>query len=190
MWIGCCQPPELFWRIHRSARVGLELEAEAGAVHELPVHLPLALAPLEPERPRDAQGHLADVRQRDRREHCVAGRRRDVRERHRLGIEAVVARRVADEPELEQLVALPGRQDLAGRPASVDLLQAVLQPDDRRVAEALGDLVEVDDDVHPLRHADAIAGDLDRPRQQVAVVEITQNGIFWLRFAGLVRKNS
>ena len=48
---------------------------------------------------------------------------------------------------------LPGRQDLAGRSAAVDLLEAVLEADPRRVAEAPGDLGEVDDDVVALRHA-------------------------------------
>ena len=51
----------------------------------------------------------------------------------------------------------------------VGLLQPVFQMDPLG-PEALGDRVEVDDDVGPLRDSHTVARDLDRPRKQVAVV--------------------
>src|SRR4051794_29333373 len=57
--------------------IHLRGEAKAGAVHELPVDLPAAVAALEPERPRDARCEVGDLGQRDRPEHAVAGPGRD-----------------------------------------------------------------------------------------------------------------
>src|SRR3954452_19372869 len=149
--------------------IHLRGEPKAGAVHELAVDLPAAVAALEAERPRDARCEVGDLGQRDRSEDAVVGPGRDARRRHGLGIEAAVVDDPAHGAELEQRVALAGGQDPAGRPAAVDLLEAVLQADPLG-AEALRDLREVDDDVCPLRHADPVAERLDRPRQEVAVI--------------------
>src|SRR3954467_9993377 len=85
----------------------------------------------------------------------------------------VVERSVLDgspDAELEELVALAGGQDLPGRPAAVDLLEAVLEDQPLGVAELAGDPREVDDDVVALRDAHANARRLDRPAEQVAVL--------------------
>src|SRR4051795_4339492 len=103
--------------------IHLRGEAKAGAVHELPVDLPAAVAALEPERPRDARCEVGDLGQRDGPEHAIAGPGRDARRRHGLGIEAAVVDGPAHEAELEQRVALTGAQKPAGRPAAVDLLE-------------------------------------------------------------------
>ena len=64
---------------------------------------------------------------------------------------------------------LARRQDAPGRAPAVELLEAVLE-DDPCGSEAVGDLLEVDDDVVALGDRDAEARGLDRPPEQVAVV--------------------
>src|SRR4051812_15278013 len=147
--------------------VHLRHEAELRAVHEPAVDLPSAVAALEAEPPGDPRLGRGDVRQPDRVEDRVAQHGLDARGGDRLGIEAPVLLDGA-ELELEQLVALSRSEDLAGRPAAVDLLEPVLQMDALR-AEAVGDLLEVDDDVGALRDAHRVARHLDRPGQEVAV---------------------
>jgi hypothetical protein len=93
-----------------------------------------------------------------------------MRERHGLRVEAAVRHGASREAELEHLVPAAGRQDPISRAAAVDLLEAVLEADARRVAEALGDLGEVDDDLDAFRDREPVARHLDRARQQVAVV--------------------
>src|SRR5881227_1919839 len=103
MWIGCCQPPELFSRIHRSAEFRFTVKRIWSQSKNFPLtcHWPL---------PRS---------KRNRRVIRGVGR-----------VHAVVAHGVAHEPELhEHVLALARGQDLARRAPAVDLLEAILQPE-------------------------------------------------------------
>ena len=159
--------------------VALHGEAETRAVHELAVDLPLAVSALEAEgaRQTDSIGSSGSVvgrhrRQANRREDAIVRAAGHMGKRHRLRVEAAVGRRIrSDQPELHDRVSgIAGRQDLVGRAPPVHLLQSILEPDTARTAEPIPDLPEVDDDLHAFGHGHACAGDLDRPRQEVAVV--------------------
>src|SRR5439155_1873648 len=97
---------------------------------------------------------------------------------------------VAHEPELdEDVLALAGGQDLARRGPSIDLLEAILQPQspDAKVA---GKLLEVDDEVDALGHTGLDAapgrrGHPDRLRQEVAVVGDDPEGGRLARVVGI-----
>src|SRR5438552_8545434 len=122
-------------------RVPVHREADLVAVEELPVDLPLAVAPLEAEPARDPRGRP---------------RGQGVEPHRRVGrVYAVVAHAVAHEPELhEHVLALAGGQDLARRAPAVYLLEAILQPQPLD-AEVARERLEVDDDVYALRNTDA-----------------------------------
>ena len=122
-------------------RVPVHREADLVAVREATVHGPLAVLPLEAEPARDPGGWPGG---------------QGVEPHGRVGrVDAVVAHGVAHEPELHQhVLALAGGQDLAGRGAAVDLLEAILQPQTLD-AEVARDRLEVDDDVYALRNTDA-----------------------------------
>ena len=124
------------------------------AVGKLVVDDPLPVIAVEHEVPRDPRrdnaGQLVERR---------VGRRINT-----------VVRHCGSNPELHARDALARSEDVAGWPLPIVLLQAVLQANRCVAAYQTLDLVEVNDNVIALCHPNAEAGDLYRPRQQVAVI--------------------
>src|SRR2546426_1886329 len=124
------------------------------AVGKLVVDDPLPVIAVEHEVPRDARrdnaGQLVERR---------VGRRINT-----------VVRHCGSNPELHTRDALARSEDVAGWPLPIVLLQAVLQSDGGVAPDEALDLVEVNDDVVTLRHANPETGDLQGCGQEVAVI--------------------
>src|SRR5262245_13062045 len=93
--------------------VPLDFEAHLVAIHEFPVDLPLAVAPLKLDCPSY------------RRRPC--GARQSVERWVRDRIHAVIGNGREIHDNLKHPVALAGRQDISSRPATVSLLEPVLK---------------------------------------------------------------
>src|SRR6266571_4135335 len=131
-------------------------EPQFVAVGKLIVDYPLAVIAVEDEVPRDARRD--DARQLIERRMC----RR---------VNTIVGYRAANS-ELDTIFAIgvSRSKNVAGWSRAIFLLQTVLQANSGVAADQTLDLVEVNNDVIALRHADAEAGDLYWRGQQVAVI--------------------
>src|SRR6266568_432917 len=131
-------------------------EAEFITVCELVVDDPLAVVAIKDEVPCDARRD--DARQL-------------IERRMRRRVNAIVGDGGAD-PKLHTICAtgVSPSKDVAGWSGAVFLLQSVLQANFGVAADQTLNLVEIDDDVIALSHADAEAGNFNRVGQQVTVV--------------------
>src|SRR6185503_15694017 len=136
--------------------VALDCEADVVATtDELPVHLPLTIAALEPEGASDAR-RVGSCREPVEVDGLIG--------RNRRRIDAVVGHGRAIDDDPEDLRSLTGAQHISSRATTVVLFETILE------MEGLSGLSsEVDDDVDAFRNCKPRTCYLHRLLQQVAV---------------------